>query len=79
MLASGHKAQEASARGLKWSNPYHLGWAANWKESFDVEGPCWGLAWLLPAWHGKRGNGYVLPLTAHVEKDAYLPRHGLGV
>ncbi|GIL74892.1 hypothetical protein Vretimale_2523 [Volvox reticuliferus] len=57
-LDNSSRAAEARAAGRRWVNPYHLGAAANWRETFDVWGPWWWLTWVLPSRRRKLGNGY---------------------
>ncbi|KAL6759783.1 DHHC palmitoyltransferase-domain-containing protein [Haematococcus lacustris] len=47
-----------------YTNPYHLGWKANWQETFDAHGPTWWLLWALPSWQPKQGRGWCLPRAA---------------
>ncbi|GFR40850.1 hypothetical protein Agub_g1500 [Astrephomene gubernaculifera] len=60
-LDNSSREAEARAAGRRWVNPYHLGAGANWRETFDVHGRWWWLAWVLPTRRRKLGNGYVLP------------------
>ncbi|EFJ48556.1 hypothetical protein VOLCADRAFT_90898 [Volvox carteri f. nagariensis] len=64
-LDNADRAAEARAAGRRWSNPYHLGLAANWQETFDVRGRWWWLTWMAPSRRRKLGNGYNLKKQQH--------------
>uniref|UniRef100_A0A7S0X0I2 S-acyltransferase n=1 Tax=Chlamydomonas leiostraca TaxID=1034604 RepID=A0A7S0X0I2_9CHLO len=59
-----YTAKDARDASVRTVNPYHLGAARNWQETFDVAGPLWWLTWALPTWRRKRGNGYAMPRVA---------------
>jgi len=61
------RAWESRKRGAAWANVYHLGWARNWQERFDVRGPGWWLLWALPRLQPHSGNGYVHPVVREHE------------
>ena len=42
-------------------NPFDLGWAGNWRETFDAQGRLWALTWMLPSRRKKQGLGYMPP------------------
>ncbi|PNG99022.1 hypothetical protein TSOC_015207, partial [Tetrabaena socialis] len=68
-LDNSAREAEARAAGRRWLNRYHLGPAANWRETFDVHGRWWWLSWMLPRRRRKMGNGYVLPQADAVPLD----------
>jgi hypothetical protein len=78
-LDNSTREAEARAAGRRWVNPYHLGPAANWMETFDVWGRWWWLTWTLPTRRRKLGNGYDLKKVRQVSgkgKGEGGPRHG---
>lgn len=58
-----YSAKDAREAGTEFRNLYDLGFAANWRNTFDVSGPLWWLTWALPSIAPKRGNGYVLSVN----------------
>ncbi len=58
------------------SNPFDLGKVANFRECFDAHGRLWWLAWMMPSWRMKKGNGYQLPRLsgrARVPQGSAIP------